>query len=81
MNRSRLHFFVRKRKNVHRKKGIEWALDIRFVDGNIWTLKTWADKPSKKMVKEDADLVIRSLEFYRSQIQIPKFDLTIEELF
>ena len=72
---NQIQFEVIERKNKHRKSGKEWALDIRFVGEYRWTIYTWKNKPSDKMIEETKEIIMRSFLFYHNHLRIPKFDL------
>jgi hypothetical protein len=44
---------VQERRNVHSKRGKEWALDVLVPDDGVWTIAYWdsVKKPSNKEIE------------------------------
>ena len=73
-----IQFHLVKRENVHTKKGTEWDLTANL-GGDWWTYKTYEKKPTKQALKEDKELILRTMEVYHSHLFVPNFRMVENE--
>lgn len=68
---------VEERRNTFTKSGKEWALEVNFLNSDVWALKTWSEKPNEIEIKDTANLAIRAMDFYHCHLEIPGFNITL----
>lgn len=59
-----VQFKVEKRRNVHVKNEIEWALNMRINESDWWTVHTWDNKPTQESIDSVVDLSLRTIEVW-----------------
>ena len=81
MSEDILEYFVEKRRNVHVKGNIEWALKISINNGDFWTVETYTKNPETKTIEKMLSFAERVCEVYHKEMfkrLIPPFTLTRE---
>ena len=69
---------VDERRNMHQRRGKEWALNIRIDDhNNGWTIFAWDKKPTAKQINDAVAIMHRAMEVYHEHIQVPWFEMKV----
>ena len=70
-----IEFLVEWRTNRFCDNGKEYALSFKFDNGNWWTVTTWKNEPTKQVIEETKEIIIRSMEGFQRSMKMPTFSL------
>lgn len=80
MFKDKIEIQLLERKNVHAKRGKEWALNVRFPQSNFWTIEIWDKKPKENEIRNTIAIIVRSMEIYHAHISKPNFKMEVTML-